>query len=291
MTISAVDFKNRFIRIFGAAIWTDFIDFSKSKQDSKSFQLMHYEIRQLDEYSKKIENRNLYTKGKNQRFARFVLISIERAFHPQSRSINFDETIKLKDGHFNRYWEIEHIFPQSGFDDFFKKVEHFTALFNRRLYRRSHRRPHIRPHRRSHRRSYRNLYFTAYMHVEEYLNKHFINNLTLITRELNGHQYYKTAKFLRKRRLIQQFEENKGLYINHIFKNQSAKSAKDCFRLLVDRQYKLKFNFNRIFKPDEIGIPVVFFRDVLGYSESDIKTMLHITRRIRKWCRKRRKMK
>lgn len=287
MVISVDDFKNKFTQIFGDEIWDDFIVYGRRKQDTKSFNSIHDVIKQLNKYKKKIANRNLYTEGKSRRFARFALISIERAFRPQSKSITFNKKVVLKNGNFNRYWEIEHIFPQSGFDDFFKKVEHFAALFNRRLCRRSHR----RPHRRSHRRSYRNLYFTAYMHVEEYLNKHFINNLTLITRELNGHQDYKTAKFLRKRRLIQQFEENKGLYINHIFKNQSAKSAKDCFRLLVDRQYKLKFNFNRIFKPDEIGIPVVFFRDVLGYSESDIKTMLHITHLIRKWCKKRRRLK
>ena len=63
--------------------------------------------------------------------------------------------------------------------------------------------------------------------------------------------------------------KEKDFYINRIFKNQSAK---DYFQLLLERQYILQFDFNRIFKPDEIGIPMIFFRDVLGYSESEIQS-------------------
>ena len=110
MVISVRSFKKRFIRIFGDDVWNDFIDFGKSKHATKSFNSMHDVIKQLNEYKKKIANRNLYTKGKNLRFARFVLISIERTFRPQNRSIKFNKKEKLKDGHFNRRWEVEHIF-------------------------------------------------------------------------------------------------------------------------------------------------------------------------------------
>lgn len=255
MAISVADFTNRFIRIFGDDVWNDFIDFGKSKHATKSFNSMHDVIKQLNEYKKKIANRNLYTEGKKRRFARFVLISIERSLRPKSRSIKFNKKDKLKNGHFNRSWEIEHIFPKSKFDTTLKKINRRSTLLNKRL------------------------------------NKHSLNNLTLITRELNGKEKYKTADFQAKKRLIQQSKENEGLYINRIFKNQSAKSAKDYFRLLLKRQYTLKFDFNRIFKPDEIGIPIVFFEDVLGYSEGAIKSTPNITHLIRKWCKKRRRLK
>lgn len=255
MVISVDDFKTKFTQIFGDEIWDDFIVYGRRKQDTKSFNSIHDVIKQLNKYKKKIANRNLYTEGKSRRFARFALISIEKAFRHHSRTIIFNEKEELSNGNFNRSWEVEHIFPQSKFDTTLKKINRRSTLLNKRL------------------------------------NKHSLNNLTLITRELNGKEKYKVANFQTKKRLIKQSKENEGLYINRIFKNQSAKSAKDYFRLLLKRQYKLKFNFNKIFKPDEIGIPVVFFRDVLGYSESDIKTMLHITHLIRKWCKKRRRLK
>lgn len=251
MKLSVRSFKKRFIRIFGDDVWNDFINFGKSKQDTKSFKSMHNVIKQLNAYKKKIANRNLYTKGKNLRFARFVLISIERTFRTQNRSIKFNKKEKLKDGHFNRRWEVEHIFSKSKFDNKFKG---FTPS-------------------------------------NSGLNKHSLGNLTIITRELNGEKQYIDADFQAKKSLIQQSKENEGLYINCIFKNQSAKSTKDYFQLLEDRQIELKNDFDKIFKPDEIGIPIVFFEDVLGYSEGAIKSTFHITPLKRKWCRKRRRIK
>lgn len=73
--------------------------------------------------------------------------------------------------------------------------------------------------------------------------------------------------------------------------NQSAKLTKDYFRLLEDRQLELNNDFDKIFKPDEIGIPIIFFRDVLGYSGGAIKSTSHITYLIRKGCKKRRRLK
>ena len=251
MVISVTNFTDRFIEIFGNKIWDEFIEYGPCKQNTKSFNSMHDVIKQLNEYKKKIANRNLYTKGKNRRFARFVLISIERAFRPQSRSIKFNKKQKLNNGHFNRSWEVEHIFSKSKFDNTFKGV----TLLNSGL------------------------------------NKHSLGNLTIITRELNGEKKYIDADFQAKKSLIQQSKENEGLYINCIFKNQSAKSTKDHFRLLEDRQIELKNDFDKIFKPDEIGIPIVFFEDVLGYSEGAIKSTFHITPLKRKWCRKRRRIK
>ncbi|MBF0937095.1 DUF1524 domain-containing protein [Abiotrophia sp.] len=251
MVISVRSFKKRFIRIFGDDVWNDFIDFGKSKHATKSFNSMHDVIKQLNEYKKKIANRNLYTKRKNLRFARFVLISIEKAFRPHSRSIKFNKKEKLKKGHFNRRWEVEHIFPKSTFDNKFKGVNPSNNG----------------------------------------VNKHSLGNLTLITRKLNGTEGYKDADFQIKKSLIQRSKKNIGLYINCIFKNQSAKLTKDYFRLLEDRQLELKNDFDKIFKPNEIGIPIIFFRDVLGYSEGAIKSTPHITHLIKKWCRKRKRLK
>lgn len=251
MKLSVRSFKKRFIRIFGDDVWNDFIDFGKSKQGTKSFNSIHDVIKQLNAYKKKIANRNLYTKRKNLRFARFVLISIEKAFRPHSRSIKFNKKEKLKKGHFNRRWEVEHIFPKSKFDNKFKGF---------------------------------NLSNNA-------VNKHSLGNLTLITRKLNGTEGYKDADFQIKKSLIQQSKKNIGLYINCIFKNQSAKLTKDYFRLLEERQLELKNDIDKIFKPDEIGIPIIFFRDVLGYSGGAIKSTSHTTHLIRKGCKKRRRLK
>ena len=169
MEISVEDFKTKFTQIFGDEIWDDFIEYVPCKQHTKSYNSMHDVIKQLNEYKKKIANRNLYTEGKNRRFARFVLISIERAFRPKSRSIKFNKKDKLKNGHFNRRWEVEHIFQKSKFDNTFKGV----TLLNSGL------------------------------------NKHSLGNLTLITRELNGEKKYIDADFQAKKSLVRKSKKIK----------------------------------------------------------------------------------
>ena len=251
MVISVEDFTERFKETFGDEIWNDFIEYGRIKQDTKSFNSIHDVIKQLNAYKKKIANRNLYTKGKNRRFVRFVLISIERAFRPKSRSIKFNKKDKLNNGHFNRRWEVEHIFPKSKFDNTFKGVTILNSA----------------------------------------LNKHSLGNLTIITRELNGEKKYIDADFQAKKSLVRQSKKNKGLHINRIFKNRFAKLSKDHYRLLLVRQRKLKYDFNRVFQPNKFGIPIIFFRDVLGYSGGAIKSTSHITHLIRKGCKKRRRLK
>ena len=268
MVISVRSFKKRFIRIFGDDVWNDFIDFGKSEQDTKSFTSMHDVIKQLNKYKKKIANRDLYTKGINRRFARFALISIERAFRPQSKSITFNKKVVLKNGNFNRIWEVEHIFSSKGtncFDEIIKVPKKTNTCPKKG--------------------TYNNKLITQ-------ITCNSICNLTLISRELNGKEKYKNADFQTKKKIMNppKYKE-KDFYINRIFKNRSAKPSKDYFRLLLARQLNLKFDFNRIFKPDVTGIPVVFFEDVLGYSEGAIKSTPHITHLIRKWCRKRRRLK
>ena len=262
MVISVADFKTKVTHIFGDEIWDDFIVYGRRKQDTKSFNSIHDVIKQLNKYKKKIANRDLYTKGINRRFARFALISIERAFRPQSRSITFNKKVVLKNGNFNRIWEVEHIFPSKGtncFDEIIKVPKKTNTCPKKG--------------------TYNNKLITQ-------ITCNSICNLTLISRELNGKEEYKNADFQTKKDVMnspkkekdvmnpakKEYYEEKDFYINRIFKNRSAKPSKDYFRLLLARQLNLKFDFNRIFKPDATGIPVVFLRVVLGYSESEIQS-------------------
>ena len=249
MVISEEDFTERFKETFGDEIWNDFIEYGQSKQDTKSFNSIHDVIKQLNAYKKKIANRDLYTKGINRRFARFALISIERAFRPQSKSITFNKKVVLKNGNFNRIWEVEHIFPSKGtncFDEIIKVPKKTNTCPKKG--------------------TYNNKLITQ-------ITCNSICNLTLISRELNGKEEYKNADFqTKKKKMNPPKYKEKDFYINRIFKNRSAKPSKDYFRLLLARQLNLKFDFNRIFKPDATGIPVVFLRVVLGYSESEIQS-------------------
>ena len=255
MTISVRKFEKRFKMIFGDEIWEDFISY----KGVVSFQSMNEVVRQLYIYKRKFfEASNLYEKHKP--YTRFVLISIERAFRRKSRLIKFAEKMELDNGYFNRRWEIEHIFPQADFDSVFEGLKNEASRLPKCLNKRLSR-------------------CCLSCNIDKYLGMHNLNNLTLISRKLNGSDAYANADFQKKKRLIncpkEKYKES-NFYINRIFKNQYAKSSTDYFGLLLARQYKLTLDFNRIFKPDKFGIPIIFFRDVLGYSKSDIKSTFHI---------------
>lgn len=268
MTISVRKFEKRFKMIFGDKIWEDFISY----KGVVSFQSMNEVVRQLYIYKRKFfEASNLYEKHKP--YTRFVLISIERAFRRKSRLIIFDETKKLNGGNFNRSWEVEHIFPQGDFDSDFEGLRNEASRLPKCLNERLSR-------------------CCLSCNIDKYLGKHNLNNLTLISRKLNGNEEYKNADFPIKKYIMNCSTENyteKDFYINRIFKDKktyekTAYEIKDYLFLLVNRDIKLKRDFNRIFltdkfriiKPDEFGVPIIFFRDVLGYSKSDINSTFHI---------------
>ena len=296
MVISVKDFKTKFIGIFGDEIWDDFIKYGRSKQNTISFKSMHEVVRHLSNYKEKFfEARNFY---EHKPYTRFVLISIERAFRRKSRLIKFAEKMELDNGYFNRRWEIEHIFPQSGYDNIFKRKK----IGSTQLQKRSKRQPNRqlnrckrkRPYRKLNNRSNKRLYWPYTLRkIDKYIGMHRLNNLTLISRKLNGDKKYKTADFQIKKYIMNCSTENyteKDFYINRIFKDRktyerTVYEIEDYVSLLKNRGIKLKRDFNRIFvtdkfritKPDELDIPIIFFRDVLGYSKSDIKSTFHIT--------------
>lgn len=267
MAISVKNFEKRFKKIFGDEIWDDFIEYKRNNNHTEIFDSLQEVVTQLIAYSNKYDGvSNFYEQNKP--FTRFVLISIERAFRPHSRSIKFNKKQALKKGNFNRVWEIEHIFPSRGSNSFNEiiKVPKKTNSCPKKD--------------------------TNNNKLIIQITSNSICNLTLISRKLNGKEEYKKADFQKKKDIMNSPKyKEKDFYINRIFKNQSAKSSKDYFRLLLYRQLKLKVSFNRVFKPNKFGIPIIFFKEVLKYSEGNIKSTFHITHPIRKWCRKRRRIK
>ena len=300
MVISVADFTDRFIRIFGNKVWEDFCKYSRSKKNRKCFNSMKDVSAHLIKYNNRCKDlTNFYS---HKQYTRFILICIELASGDSKVEKDFDKRTPLLNGNYNRKWEIEHIFPQNSFDDTFQTLksrpdpilECLNKYSSRQLIRRI-RWPRTLSNRQSNTCMSLQFYWTClYCNIDRYLNKHCLNNLTLISRKLNGDTEYKTADFQTKITLMNSSKENykeKDFYINRIFKNQSAKLAKDYFRLLLERQYILQFDFDKIFKPDEIGIPIIFFKDILGYSESAVKSTFHITPLKRIWSRKRRRIK
>lgn len=77
------------------------------------------------------------------------------------------------------------------------------------------------------------------------VHKHNLSNLTLISRDLNNNEDYKTATFNCKSKLIQKFDDG-NLYINKIFK-ESAATDESLRKLLVSRQEDIKKEFKEIF--------------------------------------------
>lgn len=278
MAISVVDFKTKFIEIFGNKVWEDFCKYRRGKKNRKSFNSMEDVSVHLIKYKNRCNDlTNFYS---HKQYTRFILICIELALGDSKIEKDFDKRTPLLNGNYNKKWEIEHIFPQSSFNDTFQTLKsrpdsileclnrHSSWQLNRRI-----RWPRTLSNRQSNTCMSLQFYWTClYCYIDRYLGKHCLNNLTIISRKLNGDKEYKTADFQTKVNLMNSSKENykeKDFYINRIFKNQSAK---DYFQLLLERQYTLQFDFNRIFKPDEIGIPMIFFRDVLGYSESEIQS-------------------
>ncbi len=280
MVISVIEFKNRFKQLFGPHVWADFLSFGNNNSLNDKFNSMEEAWGQIIKYKNKYGKiSNFYKRHKQ--FTRFVLISIERKYREASRTITFSAPLKTGNKKYDKEWEVEHIFPSKG-------PKCFDNIIN------VSKKPDSCPKEGTNRNE----------QIEK-ITRNSICNLTLISRELNGDEDYKIEDFQTKKDVMnspkkekdvmnpakKEYYEEKDFYINRIFKNRSAKPSKDYFRLLLARQLNLKFDFNRIFKPDATGIPVVFFEDVLGYSEGAIKSTPHITHLIRKGCKKRRRLK
>lgn len=290
MAISVADFKNRFIRIFGNKVWEDFRKYRRGK----SFNSMEDVSAHLIKYKNRYKDlSNFYS---HKQYTRFILICIEIAYGDRKMNIDFDKRTPLSKGNYDRKWEIEHIFSQNSFDDTFKPLKDgdITRLpncSNRRSTWQSNNWKIRYPSIQSNIRTNRRICLRLYIDIDKHLSCQNINNLTLISRKLNGDEEYKKANFQQKKSLMASSTKNElNFHINRIFKDKKAYKTEDYFFLLLDRGIKLKCDFERIFEPDNSKI-LIFFRDVLGYSESDIKSTFYIAHLIRKWCRKRRRIK
>ena len=262
MVISVEDFTERFKETFGDEIWNDFIEYGRIKQDTKSFNSIHDVIKQLNAYKKKIANRNLYTKGKNRRFVRFVLISIERAFRPHSRSTIFNEKEELNNGYFNRSWEVEHIFPSKGQNSF----DNIINVLKK---------PDSCPKEGTNRNE----------QIKK-ITRNSICNLTLISRELNGDEDYKIEDFETKKDVMnspkkekdvknpakKDYYEEKDFYINRIFQDDQPTDPSEYLDLLLRRKKELNQDFKKIFEMDGDDNPFLFFKEVLDFSEHEIQS-------------------
>ena len=262
MAISVANFTERFKETFGDEIWDDFIEYGRSNQDTKSLNSIHDVIKQLNAYKKKIANRNLYTKGKNRRFVRFALISIERAFRSHSRSTIFNEKEELNNGHFNRSWEVEHIFPSKG-------PKCFDNIIN--VPKKTDSSPKEGTNRNE--------------QIEK-ITRNSICNLTLISRELNGAEGYKNEDFQTKKDVMnspkkekdvmnpakKEYYEEKDFYINRIFQDDQATDSSEYLDLLLRRKKELNQDFKKIFEMDGDDNPFLFFKEVLGFSENEIQS-------------------
>ena len=119
--------------------------------------------------------------------------------------------------------------------------------------------------------------------MDEKWNKNHIYNLTLISRKLNGNEDYKIADFEKKKTVMYSSDETyeeKAFYINRIFQDNQATDPSKYSELLLQRKEELEKAFKNIFikcSPDDSDNPLFFFRDVLGYSESEIQSTFPTT--------------
>ncbi|HHW4958315.1 TPA: GmrSD restriction endonuclease domain-containing protein [Streptococcus suis] len=129
MEITVKDFKDRFIAVYGENVWKDFYQTHRTPYQVKvGFQSIEEIECHLETYLSNITNVKKFYSDNNKQFLRFILISIERAYRPESRKYNFSE---LYYGFGNeKKWEIEHIFSLSKFDDEFSNKRFRTHVKN-----------------------------------------------------------------------------------------------------------------------------------------------------------------
>ncbi|HEL1907189.1 TPA: DUF1524 domain-containing protein [Streptococcus suis] len=129
MEITVKDFKDRFIAVYGENVWRDFYQTHRTPYQVKvGFQSIEEIESHLETYLSNITNVQNFYIDNNKQFLRFILISIERAYRPESRKYNFSE---LYYGFGNeKKWEIEHIFSLSKFDDEFSNKRFRTHVKN-----------------------------------------------------------------------------------------------------------------------------------------------------------------
>lgn len=280
MEISVEDFKTKFIGIFGKKVWNDFSKYRRDKKKSKSFNSLEEVRTQLIKYKNRCKDlTNFYS---HTQYTRFVLICIEMAYGDSKIHKDFDKKTKLSNGNYNRKWENEHIFSQNSFDDTFKtlkdgEITRLPDCLKRRSTCRSINWKIRRPSIQSNIRTNRRICLRLYIDIDKHLSCQNINNLTLISRELNGDEEYKKANFQKKKSLMASSKKNElNFHINRIFKDKKAYRAEDYFFLLLNRGIKLKYDFERIFEPDN-SKSLIFFRDVLGFSETEIQSTFPTT--------------
>lgn len=211
---------------------------------------------------------NFYKRHKQ--FTRFVLISIERKYREASRTITFSAPLKTGNKKYDKEWEVEHIFPSKG-PKCFDNIINVPKKTNSSPKEGTNRNEQI-----------------------EKITRNSICNLTLISRELNGAEGYKNEDFQTKKDVMnspkkekdvmnpakEEYYEEKDFYINSIFRDAQATHTSEYLELLLQRKGKLEKAFKNIFikcSPDDSDNPLFFFRDVLGYSESEIQSTFPTT--------------
>ncbi|MGQ7549194.1 GmrSD restriction endonuclease domain-containing protein [Streptococcus suis] len=129
MEITVKDFKDRFIAVYGENVWKDFYQTHRTPYQVKvGFQSIEEIEYHLETYLSNITNVQNFYIDNNKQFLRFILISIERAYRPESRQYNFSE---LYYGFGNeKKWEIEHIFSLSKFNEEFSNKRFRTHVKN-----------------------------------------------------------------------------------------------------------------------------------------------------------------
>lgn len=264
MVISVVDFTDRFKGIFGDKIWDDFFKYCRCENQTETFDSLEEVATQLITYSNKYDRvSNFYKKHKP--FTRFVLICIERAYRSESRDIEFLAPLQHSDNPNDKKWEVEHIFPSKGQ----KSFDNIITVPKK---------PDSCPKEG-----------TNHNEQIEKITKNSICNLTLISRELNGAEGYKNEDFQKKKDVMnspkkekdvinpakEEYYEEKDFYINRIFQDDQATNPSEYLELLLQRKEELEKAFKNIFikcSPEYSDNPLFFFRDVLGYSESEIQS-------------------
>lgn len=205
MEISVEDFKTKFIGIFGKKVWNDFSKYRRDKKKPKSFNSLEEVRTQLIKYKNRCKDlTNFYS---HTQYTRFVLICIEMAYGDSKIHKDFDKKTELSNGNYNRKWEIEHIFSQNSFDDTFKtlkdgEITRLPDCLKRRSTCRSINWKIRRPSIQSNIRTNRRICLRLYIDIDKHLSCQNINNLTLISRELNGDEEYKKANFQQKKSLM-----------------------------------------------------------------------------------------
>ena len=269
MVISVADFTERFVEIFGDKIWDDFIKYRRGENHTEIFASLEEATTQLIAYSNKYDRvSNFYKKHKP--FTRFVLICIERTNRSESRDIDFIASLQKSNNPNDKEWEVEHIFPSKG-PKCFDNIINVPKKTNSSPKEGTNRNEQI-----------------------EKITRNSICNLTLISRELNGAEGYKNEDFQTKKDVInspkkekdvmnpakEEYYEEKDFYINSIFRDAQATDTSEYLELLLQRKEGLEKAFKNIFikcSPDDSDNPLFFFRDVLGYSESEIQSTFPTT--------------